>query len=408
MKARFLSFFCGAATFALLVLAISPAAWAVTETRIHEFSGGVDPNGLVADSAGNLYGTTGSDGFYACGTVFQVRPSPYNIWTESTIYSFAGGSDGCGPEAVLSLDAHGNLYGTTQVGGGACSCGTVFELKRSASGEWTETTLYSFAGGADGSNPRYTNLVFDAAGNLYGVTEFGGSTLGGTVFELSPQAGGGWTESVLHTFAGGASDGANPLGGLVFDTAGNLYGSASTGGSSHCGGGGCGGVFELSPQAGGGWQEQMLYFFQGGNDGADPDSLLIVDPAGNLYGMTGGGGKEGCGTVYKLSPSTGGVWSERILHQFTGGPDGCAPFLNMVRNVAGALYGVAEAGGATDNGAIFQISPAGVEQVLFSFPGGNGGSDPRSLILNSTRGALFGITFGLGSTSSGIIFEIAN
>ena len=163
-----------------------------------------------------------------------------------------------------------------------------------------------------------------------------------------------------------------------------------------------------APQAGGGWQEQMLYFFQGGNDGADPDSLLIVDPAGNLYGMTGGGGKEGCGTVYKLSPSTGGVWSERILHQFTGGPDGCAPFLNMVRNVAGALYGVAEAGGATDNGAIFQISPAGVEQVLFSFPGGNGGSDPRSLILNSTRGALFGITFGLGSTSSGIIFEIAN
>ena len=167
MKARFLSCFCVAATFALLFSAISPAAWAVTETRIHEFNGGVDPEGLVADSAGTLYGTTGSDGFYRFGTVFQVRPSPGGIWTESTIYSFTGGSDGGAPEAVMTLDAEGNLYGTTQVGGsGSCNCGTVFELSRSASGLWTETTLHSFAGGTDGASPRYTNLVFDAAGNL--------------------------------------------------------------------------------------------------------------------------------------------------------------------------------------------------------------------------------------------------
>jgi uncharacterized repeat protein (TIGR03803 family) len=408
MKARFLSCFCGAATLALLVLAISPAAWAVTETRIHEFNPAVDPNGLVADSTGNLYGTTGSDGFYRYGTVFQVRPSAGGIWTESTIYSFTGGSDGGAPEAVMTLDAAGNLYGTTQVGGsGSCNCGTVFELSRSAHGVWTETTLYSFAGGADGSNPRYTNLVFDAAGNLYGVTEFGGTALGGTVFELSPQAGGGWTESVLYAFAGGASDGANPIGGVVFDTAGNLYGATLDGGSQRCGSGGCGGVFELSPQAGGGWREQMIYFFQDGDDGAVPISLLVIDPTGNLYGMTQTGGSGGCGTVYKLSPASGGGWSKHTLHQFTGSPDGCVPFLNMVRN-GSYIYGVAEGGGASGNGAIFRITPAGAEEVFFSFPGGNDGSDPRSLIFNSTRRALFGITFGLSSVSSGVIFEISN
>ena len=409
MKARFLSYVCGAATLVLLGLTISPGAWAaaVRETRIHEFNGGVDPNGLVADSAGNLYGTTGSEGFYRAGTVFQVRPSPYGVWTESTIYSFSGGSDGGAPESALTLDAQGNLYGTTQGGGSEpCVCGTVFELSRSAHGVWTLTTLYSFAGGADGSSPRYTNLIFDAAGNLYGVTEFGGTALGGTVFELSPQAGGGWTESVLYAFAGGASDGANPLGGLVFDAAGNLYGAAYDGGSSICGGG-CGGVFELSPKAGGGWQEKMLYFFQSGSDGSTPDSLLIIDPAGNLYGMTQFGGSLSCGTVFKLSPGTGGSWSKQSLHQFTGDPDGCGPFLNMVRDGAGNLYGVAEGGGTMDDGAIFQITPAGTEQTLFSFSGGNEGSEPRSLIMGPAGRSLFGVTFGLGSTSSGVIFEIS-
>jgi uncharacterized repeat protein (TIGR03803 family) len=197
MKARFISQVCGAAIVALLVLTISVTASA-TETTVHEFAGAVDPVGLVADHAGNLYGTTGSDGFYRYGTVFQVRPSAGGVWTESTIYSFTGGSDGGAPEAVLTLDAHGNLYGTTQVGGsGACNCGTVFELSRSTGGEWEATTLHSFAGGTDGSNPRYTNLIFDSAGNLYGVTEFGGSNLAGTVFELSPQAGGGWIRRAI-------------------------------------------------------------------------------------------------------------------------------------------------------------------------------------------------------------------
>jgi uncharacterized repeat protein (TIGR03803 family) len=149
----------------------------------------------------------------------------------------------------------------------------------------------------------------------------------------------------------------------------------------------------------------MIYFFKNGNDGAVPISLLIIDPAGNLYGMTQTGGSGGCGTVYELSP-TGGGWNKKTLHQFTGSPDGCVPFLNMVRN-AGSLYGITEAGGAMDDGAIFQITPAGTEQTFFSFSGGNDGSDPRSLILNSNRRAFFGVTFGLGSASSGVIFEIS-
>ena len=404
MKARFLPSICGAAAIALLVLASSTAS--AKETRVHEFPGGIDPVGLVADRAGNLYGTTGSDGFYGRGTVFQVRPSAGGVWTESAIYSFTGGSDGGNPEAVLALDAQGNLYGTTQYGGGAtCSCGTVFELSPAAGGVWKETTLYSFAGGSDGASPRYTNLVFDAAGNMYGVTEFGGSSLAGTVFELTPQAGGGWTESVVYTFVGGASDGANPLGGLVFDKAGNLYGGANTGGSRQCGVG-CGGVFELSPQAGGGWQERMIYFFQNGDDGAIPDSLLVIDPAGNLYGMTQVGGSGSCGTVFELSPGTGGSWSKQTLHQFAGS-DGCAPFLNMVRDGAGNLYGVAEAGGAKGEGAIFRITPTGVEQVVFSFAGRNGGSDPRSLIASPSGQALFGVTFDLYGAGPGVIFELS-
>jgi uncharacterized repeat protein (TIGR03803 family) len=407
MKARVLSYFCGAATFALVVLATSPAAWAVTETRIHTFNPAADPAGLVADNAGNLYGTTGDGGFYGFGTVFQARPSAGGIWTESAIYSFTGGSDGGFPEGVMTLDAQGNLYGTAQVGGSEpCNCGTVFELSRSAGGEWTETTLHSFAGGSDGANPDYTNLVFDAAGNLYGVTYSGGSSDAGTVFELSPQEGGGWTESVLYAFAAGTSDGANPIGGVVFDRAGNLYGAALDGGSSECGSG-CGGVFELSPQGGGGWREQMIYFFKGGSDGAIPISLLIIDSANNLYGMTQNSGLGCSGTVYELSPAGGGGFNKKTLHQFTGSPDGCSPFLNMVRN-AGYLYGVAEAGGASDNGAIFEINPAGVEQVFYSFPGGKDGSDPRSLILNSTRRAFFGVTFGLGFPSNGVLFELSN
>jgi uncharacterized repeat protein (TIGR03803 family) len=409
MKSRVLSsFFCGVSAFAVLMFTISPAAWAAAkETRIHEFDGSADPIGLAADSAGNLYGTTGNDGFHSFGTVFEARLSAYNIWTETTIYSFTGGSDGGAPESALTVDAHGNLYGTTQLGGGACNCGTVFELSKAANGEWTETTLYTFAGGAYGSSPEYTNLVFDAAGNIYGVTTYGGSDLAGTVFELSPQAGGGWAESILHTFTGGASDGANPFGGLVFDKAGNLYGSAETGGSSKCGGGGCGGIFELSPLAGGGWQEQMIYFFQGGNDGDEPDSLLVTDLEGNLYGMAQGGSNN-CGSVFKLSPSAGGGWSKKILHAFSSEPDGCGPFLNLVHNSGGYLFGITEGGGSTGNGAIFQISPGGVEQVFFSFPGGNSGADPRSLILGPKGPAFFGVTFGLYGNLGGLLFEVSN
>lgn len=411
MKCRFDSRPRHAATLVLLVLTISSAAWAAQETRIHEFNEGVDPVGLVADSAGNLYGTTGSDGFYRHGTVFQVRPSLGGIWTESTIYSFSAASDGGNPEAVLTLDAKGNLYGTTQYGGDpTCACGTVFELSPAAGGLWQETTLYAFVGGSDGSNPRYTNLVFDKSGNLYGVTEFGGSFHAGTVFELSPQAGGGWSESVLYDFAGGTSDGANPLGGVVFDKAGNLYGSLNAGGSSTCGSG-CGAVFELSPKSGGGWQEQILYFFKnnGSSDGLEPDSLLIIDPAGNLYGTTLVGGSSNCGIVYELSPGTGGSWSKRTLHQFLGYPDdGCEPFLNLVRDSTGNLYGIAEAGGLNGSGTVFELNSSGTEVGFFDFSGGDNGADPRSLILNVKRRALFGVTFGLGSNQSGLIFEITN
>ena len=326
------------------------------ETVLYSFQGGNDGSGpisdLVFDKKGNIYGDTTFGGSSGVGDVYMLTPSGSG-YTESILYTFTGGSDGGYPFQLgkLHLDSSGNLYGTTSQGG-TYGFGTVFELSPSVGG-WSETVLYSFTGGSDGGNPN--GAVIAKGPNLYGVTFGGGATGNGTVFELKHSKG-IWKETVLYSFAGG-TDSAFPEGGLVFDKAGNLYGTGTAGGTL-----GYGTVFELAPTKSG-WNEEVLYNFAGGSDGAYPYAPLIFDKAGNLYGTTQGswtGGAPGYGSVFELSPVHGGGWMETPLHSFTGGADGANPYDALTFH-GNNLYGTTRAGGTggagTHQGVIFQITP---------------------------------------------------
>ena len=343
-----------------------------TERVLYSFDAngvdGYDPwAGLIFDAAGNLYGTTAEGGTYGscyggCGTVFELTPTAGGGWAEQVLYSFGNGTDGAFPAAGLIFDAAGNLYGTT-LGGGDYGYGTVFELTPTVGGGWTEQVLYSFnLNGTDGVWPA-ANLIFDRSGNLYSTTWGGGEyeyncdngVPGcGTVFELSPTAGGGWTEQVLWNFGNG-TDGTNPEAGLIFDAAGNLYGTTVNGGTyDNCSYGGCGTVFELTPTAGGGWTEQVLHNFGNGTDGAYVYGGLIFDAAGNLYGTASGGGTYtsclgGCGMVFELTSTGGGGWTETVLYSFGNGTDASAPTASLIFDRSGNLYGTTEWGGTYDN-----------------------------------------------------------
>lgn len=287
---------------------------------------------------------------------------------QKVLYAFQGGSDGAYSVSGLIFDASGNLYGTT-AGGGMAGAGTVFELMPVSSG-WSEVQLYSFQGGIDGNYANST-LVMDGAGNLYGTTRQGGTgscTSGcGTVFELTPPTNGGsWTESILYSFQDGA-DRASPNSGVILDKFGNLYGTTAGGGDSTVCQGGCGMAFELSLLSGS-WTKTTLYSFQGGTqDGANPLSGLTMDSDGNLYGATAYGGVGGLGTVYQLFLSNGD-WSEKILYAFPGhvgggGLRGRNPSSTLVFNSQGYLVGTAEGGNA--NGC------CGVVFALVPHSGGN-------------------------------------
>ena len=273
-----------------------------TETVLYQFTGGADGGepvaGVIFDSAGNLYGTTGVGGTNNYGVVFKLTPSGSG-WTESVVYRFAGPPDGSDPNSALTFDDNGNLYGETDRGGGAdCECGTVYQLTPSGSG-WTEQPIYRFQGSTDGGAPS-GGIVLDSEGNLYGGASFGGAGDGGTIFELMP-SNGNWTFSVLYspTIQGGS--GFQPVGRLARSSSGILYGTFFYGGIQFsCGGEGCGSVFQLAPSLGG-WVYTSLYEFTGGDDGGEPTGGLILDSAGNLYGTTSGE-VLGYGSAFKLTP----------------------------------------------------------------------------------------------------------
>lgn len=444
--ARFLRLSANAAAL-LALFACTVLSGAQTYAVIHQFNqtDGAWPIGnLIADSAGNLYGVTeygGTKGFCAegCGTVFQLKKYS-GTWQFNEIYQFTGGSDGFGPLAGLTMDSAGNLYGTAYQGG-AYSQGVVYELSPGAGGSWTQSVLWAFQGTAsnDGAFPA-SQMVFDSSGNLYGTTELDGTgTCGafntcGTVFMLSPNSSGGWTESILYNFNNPndtyGPNGWEPTGPVVFDGHGNLFGTTRVGGSlnSFCGISlyGCGVVFELSPSLGG-WTESVAYTFNGDPGGGYPAGGVTLDSAGNLYGTASAGG-DGCasyynpcaGTVFVLRPGTSGGYIGHTVFTFEGGyaepePGGGLPLGSLTLDSAGIIYGSAASGGRalngkSGNGTIYKLSrSSGVLQqtVLHVFePVGAGGSGPSSNLLIDSAGNLYGTTAGGGSSGNGVVFAI--
>jgi uncharacterized repeat protein (TIGR03803 family) len=301
------------------------------ETVLHTFIGtdGALPEApVIRDAKGNLYGDTCRGGAYGWGTVFKVDTSG----NETVLHSFNNGNgDGWGNSGSLLLDK-GNLYGTTY-NGGANGYGTVFELSKNG----TETLLHSFAG-SDGAYPWLTGVIRDANGNLYGTTYQGGAYGYGTVFELSNSG----QETVLHSFAGGTTDGCYPIGTPVMDHLGNLYGTTNSCGSSNLGT-----VWKLSKNG----TETLLHSFAG-SDGAYPQASVIRDAKGNLYGTTQQGGTSGDGTVYELNKQ--GVVT--MLYSFTG-LNGNYWVGDLIRDASGNLYGTTNGGGTYGYGMVFELTP---------------------------------------------------
>jgi uncharacterized repeat protein (TIGR03803 family) len=358
---------------------------------LYSFAGGSDGShpwagALVFGPDGALYGTTYAGGNggcgslnFGCGTVFRLSP-PVNFcttavcsWTEKVLYRFSGGADGAGPRAGVAFDAAGNLYGTT-LGGGLtsppCGCGVLFQLTRSGM-NWTYHPIHAFTGGADGNQP-YSGVIVDRAGILYGTTASGGLFGSGTVYQFQ-SSGSGWTETVLHSFTNGA-DGETPTADLIFDSAGTIYGVAAHGGQTDSQSdpgakhgslppGGppvmdppvSGTAFTLTPTGGGNWTFNVIYTFaladHGGLGGEEPYFALIMDQAGNLYGVATDGGipPEQDGAVFKLTPGSP-QWTYTSLHDFTGGSDGYDPECALVMDASGNLYGTASY-------TVFEVTP---------------------------------------------------
>ena len=402
------------------VIGFSTGASAQQERVLYSFNGYLGPSdsfgSVIFDKAGNIYGTASQGGAYNLGAAWELSPNGSGGFTQTVLHSFNyknDSTDGWGPRAGLALDTSGNLYGTTAYGG-INDDGIIFELSPAGGGTWTETILHTFDYSVDGEQPS-ASLIFDSVGNLYGTTSYGGTGTGcglgcGTVFELSPQTGGGWSLATLHTFNGDGTDGFNPLyGALVFDSKGNIYGTTVEGGT-----GGDGVVFELSPQAGGGWSESILHNFTGVEPGGGiyPNGGVVFDAKGNLYGTTreGGNASIGYGTVYELSPAADGSWTEGVLFNCAGGVGGTLyPGTSLIFDSRGDLYGTSVQGG-DGWGNVFALrstSKGWVERTVHSFQNNRkDGIGPYDALIVGPSGNLYGTTSGGGLKLGGTVFEI--
>jgi uncharacterized repeat protein (TIGR03803 family) len=343
-------------------------------------NGAAPEGGLITDESGALYGTTSGGGAFAGGTVFRLMPpaAPGGEWTESVLWSFGNGDDGKGPIGSLIADANGNLFGTTEFGGGSHNNGVVYELSPppSADGNWSESVLWTFGNPRDGALP-HAGLVMDQNGDLYGTTQLGGPSYFGTVFELTAPSsqGGSWSESIIWDFgdvniSGYSPNGNYPVGPLLMDRQGNLYGTTQAGGP----GIGkpplfAGTVFRLSPPSSGGetWNPSVLWKFGAGGGGAGPMGNLVMDANGNLYGTTVGvSGTKATpagGILFELSPGPGdnALWSETTLWVFGRYLDGSGPGGGLTIDKMGNLYGTTVLGGLTarsteGSGTVFEVS----------------------------------------------------
>lgn len=389
-----------------------PRAQAQTYTVLHEFTGGDDggypQSALVIDRAGNLYGTAVLGGRSGEGVVFKMEHSGSG-WTLQPLYSFYGGSDGAAPWGPLTMAADGSLYGTTLGGGNfqgtyckGGGCGVVFRLRPPASAPksviapWDETVLYAFDA-ADGNEPLSPQLLFDQAGDIYGTTQFGGYTDSGTVFELTPH-GDGWGERVLYQ-GFSLANGVQPYSGLIMDSAGNLYGTTSAWGP-----GGDGVVYELSPSQDG-YVWSILHAFNNGDDGGLSYGGLVMDQAGNLYGGTVSGGTGDCGVIYELSPS-GSSWTFNVIYNLPS--CGGGPYQNLVFDAAGNLYGTAFGDGTGGGGMVFKLTNSNGTWSLTDLHDFSLQSEhfPVGAVAMDSNGNLYGTTESGGTYDYGVVWEI--
>ncbi|MGA2372952.1 MAG: choice-of-anchor tandem repeat GloVer-containing protein [Candidatus Korobacteraceae bacterium] len=391
----------------------APAARAQTFSVLHNFHGGGDGEfptaGVILGSSGVLYGTTSQGGNDGNGTVFKL--SEVNSgWFLSSLIEFAG-TDGDHAIGGVVIGPNGALYGTTEYGGP--NDGTVFELRPPATScksvlcSWNDTILHSFTGQpTDGEYPENENLTFDQAGNIYGTTSMGGMYNAGTTFELTP-SGGGYTESILYNFQ--TQDGLFPYSGVVFDKAGNLYGTTKYGRPGTECPERCGTVYQLMPSSGG-WVENVLLNFDEAN-GAYPFGNLIIDGFGNLYGITAGGGPNDNGVVFKLAPSDGG-WTYSLLYSLLYSSASCSYPSGLTMDAAGNFFGVCYGGGAYRAGWIFELTNCSntcMATDLHDFSGSDGQGPIGSPVLD-TSGNLYGTTLyggtGCDSGGCGVVWEI--
>jgi uncharacterized repeat protein (TIGR03803 family) len=389
-------------------LGLTVPAHAQTYISLHSFNGqtgGKLPyTGVTLGPGGVLYGTTSEGGPVDCGTVYRLAHRGSG-WVLTPLYTFKGGSDGCSPYGGITFGPGGYMYGTTANGGDG-DHGTVFRMSAPAGVcfttqcPWPETVLYRFKGGSDGAYPVFSDLVFDQAGNLYGTTDGDATGDAGTVFELSP-SGGSWTETILYSF----THAEQPYAGITFDSAGNLFGTTSAGGimTGECQGFqyGCGTVYELSP-SGSGWVEKTLYEFTAGSDGAGPAGGVAIDPAGNVYGTTSYNG----GTVWELQRSGGG-WTFSTLYSFDviGGP-----LDKPTLDAAGNLYGTVLDEDGYFAGLVYKLTRSGsgwTEKDLVDFGNGeNDGEFPYGSVVLDANGNVYGTTLLGGSQGNGNVWEI--
>ena len=388
----------------VLTFASEPPA---TEQVLHDFVGGadgVDPaSGLTLDKSGNLYGSTFNGGGSAnAGTIYRISPNSGGGWTETVLYSFKGGTtDGANPEGALLVGPKGQVVGAT-VSGGANNYGVVFALIPSGT-TYVERILHVFSR----FDAPTGGLIVDKSLNLYGLAT-GGTHNFGEVYELQRTTT-GHKFVVLYSFLSG-TDGADPFGELILDRAGNLYGTTASGGTCVCGD-----VFELKKGTNGTYTESILYTFSSTADGVDPESRLVMDPSGNLYGTTVYGGDTscaapyGCGEVFELMNS-GGVWTKTTLHAFTGAPDGHGPTAGVTFDAHGNLFGTTGNGGSVNTGALYELSPTTGgwnESIVYSFTNGIDGGFVETPVTFDSLGNLYGTAGSGGTAGDGLVYEFA-
>ena len=376
---------------------------AQTFTVLHSFSGpdGEYPySGVTIDGAGNLYGTTSRGGNSQDGTAYELKRSG-SAYVLKVLHVFAGGSDGASPYAPMVYGPNGTLYGTTSLGGGSGNNGTIFNVQPPATicktvlCPWNESVLLDFQS-AEGANPAYGGLLFDQSGNMYGTTQYGGSTNNGAVYKASLQ-GQQWTQTMLHSFGSGQTDGVWPMHNVVADRLGNLYGTTYQGGTN-----GGGTVFQLVP-SGSGWTENIIANFPAG---AEPQAGLIIDSAGNLYGATSGVSGSTASQVFELSPS-GSSWQLTVLQSFTTNRFDFGPVGNLAMDRNGNLYGATYSLGSHGQGNVFELSPSAngwTYTDLHDFTGSNDGGGPIGDLTVDTNGNVYGTTQN-GGSGMGVVWE---